>query len=115
MKSLQCEGGRAPNWAPVMFGWLCGWHVFLFGTFLIIIGCSASLYRFGENVKVGSLLFYAEVLVASILSGWTGIVLGKIATRWLSQQTAMLNYVCLAVAIILTVISFPNIYSFWTP
>lgn len=108
-------GNKAPNWVHVMFGWLCGWHVFLFGTFLLIIGCSALLYAFGGSVEIGTFLFYAEVLFASILSGWTGIVLGKAAARWLRQQTGTFSYVCLAIAIGLAIISFPNIFIFWTP
>jgi hypothetical protein len=95
-----------------LFGILSGWLVFLIAIFLIFIACSVVLKSFGIVVKVGEAIFVVESIVAAVLSAVPAIIIIRVSSTWLRSRSVFANYLCLSIAILLVLLSFPSIYTF---
>lgn len=104
----------APPWTGQLFGVLTGWLVFLFAVFLLLIGSSVALKYFGIVVKTGEAMFFVEVVAAAVISAFLAVGSGRAATNWIKSQSVLTIYLCLGVAILLVLLSFPSIVTFST-
>lgn len=112
MTGTDMRQASSRKWACIASGSMAGWLVFLFSLFLTVIAFSSLLSGFGVTVLKGDGLFFAEVIAAGALSLLAAVYVGMKFSKWLRNRGIVAVYMCLGVLFVLSVLSFPQTFSF---
>ena len=95
-----------------MLAVLVGWLIFLFSAFLLFIGLSNLARHVGLAVYVGSTAFVVEVMVIIVLAALLAVVVARRGLNWASKSKASTVYAMTSVLLVLTILSFPRMFTF---
>lgn len=101
-----------PNWATVLLAVLIGWLALLFSAFLLFISFSSLAACFGIDIFYGDVSF---VLLAIIVLAIAAVLAFLVARRCYiraSRSNASTVLVLLTIVIVVTVLSFPAVFTY---